>query len=280
MIYCIWYPAGGFGHFVNAVLTLHGKNFVRPCVEHYEFDNVGTSHNLPTVAPKYYCNPKTYDYQFDNNKSYSVLIDNGNHDESTQFCNFFPTSKIIKICYTDASWPIFAKTTIVKTINNSVGFESLINIGSDWSTDADWATREKYFLYLKDHYFRHKWKPELWCMNLLIDDLLTYTGFKNKINTFGIDTTDFENLWTSWYNSNRPYLEPVITAQNILKAVEKNQSVDISNITDLWTQAILYFNIWVKYQVEVPHNDYSNWFTSTDKIATMLNNHGVFIDTH
>jgi hypothetical protein len=70
MIYCVWFPAGGFGHFINAVLTLHGKNFARPDVDHYEFDKLGTSHSLPRVAPTYFYNPETYDYQFDNNKSY------------------------------------------------------------------------------------------------------------------------------------------------------------------------------------------------------------------
>ena len=30
MIYCVQYPSGGFGHFINAILTLHGVEFVRP----------------------------------------------------------------------------------------------------------------------------------------------------------------------------------------------------------------------------------------------------------
>ena len=37
---CVWYPAGGFGHFVNSILTLYGDGFVRPA--HKQFD-VGAS---------------------------------------------------------------------------------------------------------------------------------------------------------------------------------------------------------------------------------------------
>ena len=30
MIYCVWYPSGGFGHFINAVISLYGVDFKRP----------------------------------------------------------------------------------------------------------------------------------------------------------------------------------------------------------------------------------------------------------
>ena len=36
MIYCVWYPSGGFGHFINAVLTLYSKDFEVP---HNDYSN-------------------------------------------------------------------------------------------------------------------------------------------------------------------------------------------------------------------------------------------------
>jgi len=50
MIYCVWYPSGGFGHFINGILTLHGKGFKRP-TNKIEFSTTGDSHKfiMPVV---------------------------------------------------------------------------------------------------------------------------------------------------------------------------------------------------------------------------------------
>ena len=77
MIYCIWYPSGGFGHFVNAILTLHGKNFVRPNKKLMNFSPDGNSHTLDLVVPKYHYNSWPGGIEFLNDKNYCVLIDNG-----------------------------------------------------------------------------------------------------------------------------------------------------------------------------------------------------------
>jgi hypothetical protein len=29
MIFCVWYPTGGFGHFINGILHTFRENFVR-----------------------------------------------------------------------------------------------------------------------------------------------------------------------------------------------------------------------------------------------------------
>lgn len=104
MIYCVWYPGSGFGHFVNAVLSLYGKNFIRPN-NTLEFSKTGDSHSLELVAPKYWHDPEKYEFNFLDNVNYSVLVDNGNDNEGCDFLKTFPTAKIIKLCYTDQSWP-------------------------------------------------------------------------------------------------------------------------------------------------------------------------------
>ena len=85
MIYCIWYPSGGFGHFINAVLSLYGTNFARPRVNTVEFNNDGNSHAVELIAPKYLKNLNNYSFNFLPNYNYSVLIDNGINDEGTKF---------------------------------------------------------------------------------------------------------------------------------------------------------------------------------------------------
>lgn len=266
MIYCVWYPGGGFGHFVNAVLSLYGKNFKRPAVKNYKFSSAGDSHQLPLVLDKYKHDPDTYKYSIEPKFNYSVLIDNGNANEGDKFRKVFLNSKVIKICYSDFSWPVIAKTMIIKTSN--VKFEDVVNIGHDWSTNEHWALREKYFLYLRDHPYRYMWKPNNdYVLN--VEDLFNYSQLQSKISSFGIKTQNFKNLWEQWFLANRQYIDPVIDSSQILANVEKEIDLDL-NITDLWTQSNIYFSIWNRYKFEVPHNDLTNFFSSTGEIINLL----------
>jgi hypothetical protein len=274
MIYCIWYPSGGFGHFVNAILALHGEGFIRPADKNYAFSSNGDSHELELIAPKYLHNLKTYNFDFNKTQNYSVLIDNGINDETNNFCQFFPDSQIIKICYSDISWPIIAQTSIVKAMNTD--FENEVYLDKDaWSSNEQWMFREKYFLYLRDHTLRHAWRPDDNTHNLSIEALLSYTQIKETFIKFNICLTEFELLWQNWRKSNDQYLQPVVTALNIINSITTKQ--DLTHITDTWIQSIIYYYIWITYHVEVPHNDYTSWFTNTSDIVTMLYNHGVTI---
>ena len=101
MIYCVWYPSGGFGHFINAVLSLYGGNFARPKGA-LTFSQSGDSHSIDLTVPAY-----RFDQwpgaQFDSDINYSVLIDNGIDNSSEQFRTVFPDSQVIQVCYTDFS---------------------------------------------------------------------------------------------------------------------------------------------------------------------------------
>ena len=275
MIYCIWYPSGGFGHYINAIISLFGKNFCRP-TNNLIFSNVGDSHHLDLVAPKYFQDPEVYKFDFNPTLNYSVLIDNGIDNEGKRFEHFFPENNIvIKIGYNDWSWPIVAKTMIIKALHSSL--ENEVNISSEhWNTNESWAMREKYFLYLRGHPLRHKWRQDT---TFFIDvfDVFDSTQLTTKLNCAGIEIEDFESIHLNFLTHNEKYIKPLLQAHDILKNL--NQNVDLE-ITDIWTQAIVYYYIWLKYEIEVPHNDYSNWFTSTKDIVTMLAKHGVDIDSN
>jgi hypothetical protein len=273
MIYCVWYPSGGFGHFVNAVLTLHGYNFVRPNVSNYQFSKKGNSHNLQLVAPKYLQNPKHYNFDFCKIDHYSVLVDNGINDESIEFLKFFVNSTVIKICYCDYTWPIIARTMIEKAMDKQMSEE--ITLDNRWTCNDSWAIREKYFLFLRDHKLRHAWRADNNYHYLDISSMLSYDQFKNCLQIIGIKTNDFQQLWTEWHCANYEYLDPVAVAQQVINDVKNNLESDISHIENIWTQSIIYYYIWLEFDFEVPHNDYSNWFTNTKEITIMLNKHGV-----
>lgn len=275
MIYCVWYPSGGFGHFVNAVLTLYGKNFVRPSKNSLVFSKTGDSHNLDLVVPKYIHNCWTGGIEFLNDKNYCVLVDNGITDENDNFKASFPQAKVIKICYSTYSWPIVAQTMIEKAMHSSIEEQLPIN---DWGVDEPWARREKYFLFLRDHYLRHAWQ-ESNDQSLDVYDLLDYDDLFSVLNSF-VKIENFLELWLEWRKSNARYIDPVERAKSILSSVVCRQSDDLTDITDLWTQAIVYYYIWVQYKIEVLHNDYADWFTNTKEIVTMLKDHGVKFDSN
>ena len=59
MIYCVWYPSGGFGHYIGATLSLYGKNFARPKKD-LTFNANGDSHNVVPPAAKWEKDPETF----------------------------------------------------------------------------------------------------------------------------------------------------------------------------------------------------------------------------
>jgi hypothetical protein len=247
------------------VLSVYGQGFVRP-KNKPTFSNNGNSHSVDLVAPKYFHDPASYQYDFDPKLNYSVLIDNGITNEGIKFKKFFHEANVIKICYSDFTWPVVANTMIVKAMNQDI--ESELPVDSTlWSFNESWAKREKYFLFLRDHSLRNAWKPSTLAQTLMIDDLLDYHTLSQNIN---INLDNFETFHCAWWDANKQYFLPILTARKILQG-------KFEPVNDIWTQAVVYYQIWCKYGVEVPHNDYSNWFESYEHIVTMLNDHGVKI---
>jgi hypothetical protein len=265
MIYCVWYPSGGFGHFINAVLTLHGKSFVRP-KNHLAFSTNGNSHNLDLVVPKYLhdCWPGGIEFLAD--KNYCVLIDNGINNESEQFKLTFPDSTLVKICYSDRSWPIVARTMIEKAMGSSIENQLPVD---DWGTNMPWAQREKYFLFLRDHDLRSAWKSEddnALYIEELYDD---YDEFFSAVNAVA-KIEHCHDLWFDWRKSNARYFDPVRIADRVVSSLVTKYSEDLTHITDIWTQAVIYYYIWLRYKIEVPHNDFADFFTNTDQIRDLI----------
>jgi len=265
MIYCVWYPSGGFGHFINAVLTLHGEGFVRP-KNNLEFSSNGNSHALDLVVPKYAKDCWPGGIEFLNDKNYCVLIDNGINNESNKFKSTFSDSKTIKICYSDYSWPVVARTMIEKAMGSSIEEQLPVD---DWNSGEPWAQREKYFLFLRDHNLRHAWR--LTDDNAIhIDELYDdYEEFFNIVNSI-VKIEWCEDLWLEWRKANATYIDPVKTASKIIDYVNVEWTVDVSDVTDIWTQAVVYYYIWLRFGIEVPHNDYANFFSNTKEIIELV----------
>jgi hypothetical protein len=139
-----------------------------------------------------------------------------------------------------------------------------------WLTDDPWAQREKYFLFLRDHNLRYKWRSDSNSTPITIETILNYENLKSALLLTGIKLNNFENLWNEWLKNNFKYFSPILTAQNIIKKIKNTVSEDLTAITDLWAQAVIYYYIWLEFGVEVPHNDFKDFFASTDEIHNWL----------
>jgi len=265
MIYCVWYPSGGFGHFVNAVLTLHGQGFVRP-KKSLQFSPNGNSHSLDLVVPKYSkdCWPGGIEFQDDNN--YCVLVDNGINNQSDKFKTNFPGATTIKICYSKYSWPVVARTMIDKAMQSSIQEQLPIDC---WDTDEPWARREKYFLFLRDHPLQHAWKQEDENSLDVAELYQDYDDCYACLNSV-VKIEDFYDTWRNWRRANADYIDPVTTATKVMSWVAAKTSEDLTHITDVWAQAVIYYYIWIRYNIEVPHNDFADFFTNTDQIRELI----------
>jgi len=268
MIYCVWYPSGGFGHFINAILNLHGKNFARP-TNKIKFSHTGDLHALELTAPKYYADPENYNFDFDQNLNYSVLIDNGINNEGERFKNFFPTANIIKLCYNDVSWPIVAKTMIDKAMQSNVN-EQLVVDCDKWNGNDPWVVREKYFLFLRDHTLRKAWQPSVGVTNVLVNDMLNYAKLHNQLLISGVELDNFESFHLAWLSANKQYVDPVKNSQLVIESIKNNIDLSLDHISTIWDQAVLYYFLWITFGREVPHNDYANFFSSTGAVRRWL----------
>jgi hypothetical protein len=273
MIYCIWYPSGGFGHFISAILSLYGKNFARPSNKKIQFAEDGNAHSMELTAPKL-TEPMVssgidkFEFDFDPTFNYSVLVDPGINNESFDFQKLFPTATPVKICYSDNTWPIVARTMIDKAMVSTL--DKQLQVDKDkWLEPADWAKREKYFLFLRDHQLRNSWRssnfPSIW-----IDDMLTYPGLHHAISNVGIEIKDFNADWHKWRQANCVYLDPVYKSLLAVDHIKNKVNRSLSDINDIWSQAVLYYFLWTEFHKEVPHNNYADFFADTDSVRQWL----------
>jgi hypothetical protein len=266
MIYCVWYPSGGFGHFVNAILSLHGDGFARPD-NSVTFSTNGDAHSLNLVVPKYFHDQPYPEIVLDSGTNYSVLIDNGINNRGKKFLNIFGNSKVIKLYYDDLSWPVVAKTSIIKASQSSL--EQELTVDSNWPSTDPWAIREKYSLYLKEHTLRSAWTPDPDCYNLNVSTLLSYQKLKDFINSI-VNVSEFESLYNNWWLSNCEYFSPIVEAVDIINAISLRQNLDLNHITNIWDQAVINYLISIKLGIDVPVNGYPNWFQDTNQISKLL----------
>jgi hypothetical protein len=159
---------------------------------------------------------------------------------------------------------------IDKAMRSSIESELAVDPGL-WTSTEPWAQREKYFLFLRDHALRTAWQSEVEVDCIVVDSLLNYSKLKHTIERTGIELLEFKNLWNDWYTHNERYFVPIVIAEQILDKIKHREAFDLTYITDVWTQAVIYYYIWTEFGKEVPHNDFENFFSNVDQITQWLN---------
>jgi hypothetical protein len=155
---------------------------------------------------------------------------------------------------------------IEKAMNSSIDKQLTVD---RWDTDAVWAQREKYFLFLRDHDLRHAWKSTEDNALYLEEIYEDYDEFFNTLHSFA-KIEWCEDIWIQWRKSNSIYIDPVLIADRVIKDVIAKWSTDLTHIKDTWTQAVICYYIWIQFDIEVPHNDFANFFTNTDQIMELV----------
>ena len=265
MIYCVWYPPGGFGHYVNSIITMYGYGFKKPNDTSILIDSKGSSHGTERSAPIYLHDPESYEFEFDSNFHYSVLIDNGNNT-SERFRQFFPGATIIKITYDDWYWPIVARTVVEKASHED--FDQFIK-GFDWSRCGSIRFQENCVHYIKDHSLRKTFSSDGLEQTLALADVVNYQRLKTRLEQFGIELQDFESKHNEFLEKNAVYIDPVLNSLKLLDDVEHQRWSDLSYFDhNPWAQSIVYFYLWKKYNL----TDYSTWFKSCDQLIDTVKN--------
>lgn len=281
----IQYPSGGFGHFTHVILSAFCKNFSGKIIN-YDFGPGGDSHAYPLMLPKYFkakdYNQKKYNKQLSliTSEYATVLIDSGIEDDSADFRQFISPDVSIRICYNDWSWPLIAKmfyTRCMAAVENApqtIDHWIAPDQGKWKNLSEPWAIREKFFLYLRDHSFRYTWRANESMLNIPIETFLSYKTLYHTLSQI-FNMSDFDSMYDNWYQTNYQHFKFYLDAQDVIKNL--HNSKDISHIQDCFTQALIYYYIWIQYQFEVPHNDYAEWFANTDDIVKMLVDHKVIV---
>lgn len=288
----IHYPSGGYGFYLTRLINRYVSGIVK-VDDDFSFDDLGTSHSLPLVYG---------DLHFNKIKNFNILaadvkyhcsIQQGdislvpccpgiNSDLIPTTLNQYPNSLFLRLWYDDQTWPLVFYNAIHKAMQGNIDKDVEFNANLFDSCD-DWAYRENFSLLCKNHNLRNEWKvvdhPRVHNINILsllsnpIDCIKDIANFLN----LSTDLFDIDQKHRLFLNSNLG----TVTHLKILDLVD-NLTIDrqLSWIKELFWQGVFNFYVEKKYQITIPANCYSNWFTSTKNVVKMLKEQGVIVDSN
>lgn len=278
------YPPGGYGYFLNYVMTHYFNETIKIDKTKNLFDSVGTTHNqLKYTNPVWISNIKNYQltisvpYSCDEKILLLLEGNNGNdkienHNIYNRLSQKFPNAQIVKSFIDPPAIPVFHLTSLKKT-KYQFDHKKFKNVWEDPS--ADYAIREHWTLWYHSNPFNFDatYKDNfinIPLSNLITSPVKTLLELAKKLNLSITNINELQLFCRNWQKSQLDYFKILSTERRIKKCIENNINLDISNITDLHTQGYINYCIERDFNVIIPVYDYRNWFKSTNEIKEMV----------
>lgn len=273
----IHYPSGGFGHFMNALLSLCTDEFY-VADSGIDFSNSGDSHSFLLSAVKWArTNPDykftPFDWAQGLNRRHIVLVDLGIvNDSHTTVRKKFKQNYIVRMCIDQPARSIVYQTCLYKAQKKEFEFEY----------DADWQRREEFtkqYQYCDESqdYFLNNFQPvdDQNVVNVLISWL--FTDFDLVLSTLevGLDVEirrdQARELHRQFLLVNGRYATGLFWANRILASLDDGSNLDLSDCNTLHDQGYINYLLAKRYQIpEIPAYDYRDWFANTAQISTFI----------
>ena len=275
-IICINFPTGGFGNFFYQILTVFAQETIKPTTSTFNFSFTGDSHNNEKLTNIYHS--LEYDpwiaVDFEN-KIIPVLCDFGiNNDSTDHIVDLFPNAKILRIVINHAMRPVVYQTCIKKALTTTPTEATTTHVQSFWpDASEDYAIRENFTIFY--HNWAYGWLEDTNVINFNLEHLIAnpqqsiFELFK-LLNLTLINSDMLNNVINQWITLNQQYFKIYSDTITILSALDKNQNIDISNITNLHDQGYINYCIESKYNVTIPVYDYKTWFRNTNEIKLLV----------
>ena len=283
-IIVIVYPPGGYGNFINYIVT-HFFNETIKIEETPElFDTTGTAHRQKKYVSDIY--PAIFDdYEinisvpYKNNEKIVLLYDSTVRNENnvdfnvhTQINAKFPNAVTIKNIVDLDFNPIIHYTSLLKT-----GYEyDHTDSQNMWeSPDEDYSIRERWSLWYHSNPYQFSPCSDSNVVNIQLsklstDPVKTIIELAEKLNLTITDYHKLKSFCRNWIRVQMPYFKLLSTQRRIIRCIDNEIDLDISNITSLHDQGYINYCIEREYDVIIPVYDYKDWFKSTIEISEMI----------
>lgn len=276
----VHYPSGGFGHFLNGLLTTCTDGiFFRPS-NNVTFSSSGDSHALELSVAKWMGYAEDFefvvsDWATESDLCHILLVDSFiENDDPTILRQRFPGNQVIRLCIDYRAVPIVHQTCEFKAMGKTPE--------DDYSALPDWEHREMITLryhYADQHddFYLRKFSPinDEKTLNLPIswiaynfDQLIEHL---QKFLNVTFDGNRVAELYQTFLKANEKYFTGPVWAERILHSLRSGTNIDLSECTSLFDQGYVNYRIEREFNLsEIPPYTYKDWFTDTNSIRRML----------
>ena len=275
----ISYPSGGFGNFIFHALTTHADNTFK-ADNKFKFSLNGNSHSTKKYTAVYKNFQQYTLIKPDPTKITLVLCDNGINDDSyTQIRNVFPTAEIVRLCIDESVRPVVYQTCIIKAQQSNLLSATDSHVNNNWSdAHEDYARRENFTLLY--HNWPFNWNNSIDAINisieqLIVDPVSTITNLIHSINCNVINLDDLISLCNKWKLANEKYFQIYYDWLKIEQALDNNESINISDISDIHNQGYINYCIEKKFNITIPVYNYKDWFKNTNDIKQLCEKNNI-----